>query len=71
METRDKIQSETKSKNFFPTKEKFVGKKILGFCLGLNLSRTEFCLGLHTTGEVRMESFNFHTWFPCVKFQLG
>ena len=28
------------------------------FCLGLYLSRTELCLGLHTTVVFRMQSFN-------------
>ena len=44
---QDKIQSE----NFFPT----VGK----IFFGLNLSWTEFHLGLHTTVVFRMQSFNY------------
>ena len=58
LEIRDKIQSETKSKNFFSDKIFFL-IKILGFCHGLNLSWTEFCLRLHTAVVFRMQSFNF------------
>ena len=54
---QDKIQFE----NFFP----MVGKKFFWteFCLGLNLSQTEFCLrfclGLHTAVVFRAQSFMF------------
>ena len=34
------------------------------FCLRLNLSQTEFCLGLHTAVVFRMQSFNM------ISFQL-
>ena len=49
---QDKIQSE----NFFRWSEFFFFQS--EFCLGLNLSRTEFCFGLHTAVVFRMQSFN-------------
>ena len=45
-------KSETKSENFFSDKTIFlIEKEILRFCLLLNLSVTEFCLGLNFVSD--------------------
>ena len=62
---RDKIQSETKfsprqnlrifffpTKFFFAGKNFFIRKKILGFCLGLNLSQIPSALILSCLGQI-------------------
>ena len=58
-------KSETTSKTKFSPRHclrlDFVSDSILSwteFYLGLDLSRTEFCLGLHTAVVFRMQSFN-------------
>ena len=54
---QDKIQSEKKSKIFFSPQ--FFFFLIISFpILSQMLSRTEFCLGLHTAVVFRMQSFN-------------
>ena len=59
---QDKTQSVKESENFY--QKKIVRKKNsqissqTEFCLRLNLSRTQFCLGLHTAVVLRKKSFN-------------
>ena len=52
LEIQDKIQSETKSENFFPDKKTLL-KKILGFCLGLNFV-SDYILQLYFVFLIRL-----------------
>ena len=65
LEIRDNVQDSFFSDNFFFRQIFFLTKNLfLGFFLRMNfvfdwnLSRTEFCLGLHTAVVFRMQSFN-------------